>query len=129
VRTELKVLFGREIGGDETVSVGGQMNHSSHGMMTHESDTGASFNGCGSMVELMPSQARMTSLMSIVEGAAMGIVSGGTVQLNPPVVPPKIPPLPVPTYLPGELGSSWGARKKPEPTVRFESDQDPEPAS
>lgn len=119
----------RDIGGDETVNVGGQMNHSSHGMMTHESDTGASYNGCGSMVELMPSQARMTSLFSIVEGAAMAIVSGGTVQLNPPVVPPKIPPLPVPTYLPGALGSSWSTRKKPEPTAPFESDQDPEPAS
>ncbi len=119
----------REIGGDETVTVKGQMTHSSHGMMKHDSSTGASYEGCGSLVTLMPGQARMTSVISIVEGAAMSIASGGTVQLNPPVVPPKIPVIPVPKYLPGALASSYAARKVPEPTPPFESDQDPEPAS
>lgn len=119
----------RDISGDETVKVGGQMNHSSSGMMTHESETGASYEGCGSVVSLMPGQARVTSVVSIVEGDAMAIASGATVQLNPPAVPPKIPVIPVPKYLPGELGSSWGTRKKPEPTVRFESDQDPPPGA
>ena len=118
----------RQIGGDETVKVGGQMTHSSSGMMSHDSETGASYEGCGSVVELMPGQARMTSVMSVIEGDAMSVVSGGTVQLNPPVVPPKIPVIPVPKRLPGELGTSWGKRTKPEPTPRFESDQDPPPS-
>ena len=117
----------REIGGDETVKVGGQMNHSASGMMTHESEAGASYEGCGSVLELMPGQARLTSVTSIVQGDAMAIASGAMVQLNPPVVPPKIPVIPVPKHLPGELGSSWGKRATPEPTARFESDQDPPP--
>jgi hypothetical protein len=117
----------REIGGDETVKVGGQMNHSASGMMTHESESGASYEGCGSVLELMPGQARLTSVASIVEGDGMAVVSGAMVQLNPPVVPPKIPVIPVPKHLPGELGSSWGKRAVPQPTAPFESDQDPPP--
>ncbi len=117
----------RDIGGDETVKVGGQMNHSSSGMMTHESEAGASYEGCGSVLELMPGQGRLTAATSIVEGDVMAVVSGASVQLNPPVVPPKIPVIPVPKHLPGQLGSSWGKRAVPEPTARFESDQDPPP--
>ncbi|MGE5090900.1 MAG: phage baseplate assembly protein V [Bacillota bacterium] len=118
----------REIAGDETVTVKGQMTHSSEGMMTHESDTGASYEGCGSLMTLMPGQARMTSVMSIMEGDAMSVVSGATVQLNPPVVPPKVPVIPVPKYLPGALPSSHSVRNVPPPTPPFDSDQDPEPA-
>jgi hypothetical protein len=96
-------------------------------MMTYASDARALFKGCGSMLELMPTQARLTAVNSIVEGMAMAVVSATSVQLNPPVVPPRLPVLQVPQYLPGELGSSWGTRKRPEPTPRFESDQDPPP--
>ncbi|MEO8225898.1 MAG: phage baseplate assembly protein V [Gemmatimonadota bacterium] len=117
----------REIGGDETVTVKGQMTHSSDGMMQHDSSTGASYEGCGSLVTLMPGQARMTSVISVVEGDAMVIASGATVQLNPPIVAPKIPVIPVPKYLPGALASSHGVRKVPEPTPPFDSDQDPPP--
>jgi Uncharacterized protein conserved in bacteria len=117
----------REIAGDETVTVKGQMTHSSEGMMKHESDTGSSYEGCGSLMTLMPGQARMTSVMSIMEGDAMSVVSGGMVQLNPPVVPPKIPVIPVPTYLPGALPSSHVPQNVPDPTPPFDSDQDPEP--
>nr|MBA2626604.1 hypothetical protein [Gemmatimonadales bacterium] len=119
----------REIGGDETVTVKGQMTHSSEGMMKHESDTGGSYEGCGSLMTLMPGQARMTSVISVVEGDAMSVVSGATVQLNPPVVPPKIPVIPVPKYLPGALATSHGPRAKPEPTPPFDSDQDPAPST
>jgi hypothetical protein len=116
----------REIGGDETVTVKGQMTHSSEGMMKHESDTGGSYEGCGSLVTLMPGQARMTSVVSIMEGDAMSVVSGAMVQLNPPVVPPKIPVIPVPVYLPGALPTSHSVRNVPDPTPPFDSDQDPE---
>ncbi len=119
----------REIGGDETVTVGGQMHHSASGMMSHESETGASYEGCGSLVTLMPGQARMTSVVSVVEGDGMVVASGAMVQLNPPAVPPKIPEIPVPTQLPGALASSWGKRAVPQPTAPFDSDQDPPPAS
>lgn len=117
----------REIAGDETVTVKGQMTHSSEGMMKHESDTGGSYEGCGSLVTLMPGQARMTSVVSIVEGDGMSVVSGAMVQLNPPVVPPKIPVIPVPVYLPGALSTSHSVRNVPDPTPPFDSDQDPEP--
>ncbi len=118
----------RVIAGDETVTVKGQMTHESKGFMQLSSDLGGFYTGGGATVSLIPGQARMAAPISIIQGAAMAVVSGGTVQLNPPVVPPEPPKVSPPPILPGELGSSWGKRKVPPPTPRFESDGDPEPA-
>lgn len=117
----------RVIAGDETVTVKGQMTYESKGFMQLTSDTGGFYTGAGATVSLTPGQARMTAVTSIIQGSAMAIVSGAMVQLNPPVVPPELPKVSPPPVLPGQLGSSWGARKVPQPTPPFASDGDPAP--
>ncbi len=119
----------REIAGDETVKVKGQMTLESSGLMQHTSDQRTIVTGGGATVNLMTSEARMTGAQAIVQGQALAIVSAAMVQLNPPVVPPSPPAVSPPPRLPQPLGSSWGKRTKPDPTPPFASDQDPDPAT
>lgn len=117
----------RVIDGDETVKVKGQMTLESKGLMQLSADAGGVYTGAGATLRLMPDGGRLSSTTTIVEGQAMAVVSGAMVQLNPPVVPPALPVVSPPPVLPGALGTTWGTRKKPEPTPPFDSDQDPEP--
>ena len=117
----------RQIGGDETVAVEGQMTHTSKGTMRHEAELDAFFEAGGSKLGLQPGHAELSAVNAVLSGLGFAVVSGAMVQLNPPAVPPAPPVVPIPTRLPGALGSTWSARTVPEPTPPFDSDQDPEP--
>jgi len=117
----------RQIGGDETVAVEGQMTHTSKGTMRHEAELDAFIEAGGSKLGLQPGHAELSAVNAVLSGLGFAVVSGAMVQLNPPAVPPAPPVVPIPTRLPGALGSTWSARTVPEPTPPFDSDQDPEP--
>lgn len=118
----------REIGGDEKVTVGGGMDHSSDGVMKHAGSMAFLLSGGSAKASLTMDAVRLSGPMGVFDGGAMAVVTGGFVQLNPPVVPPEVPVVAPPAQLPGELKSSWAKRTVPAETPKFDSDQDPPPS-
>lgn len=119
----------REIGGDEKVTVSGRMDHSADGLMKHNGSLASVMTGGGSKLSLTADAARLAGVMGILDGGAMAIVTGGMVQLNPPVVPPELLLKTPPPQLPGELATTWAKRNVPAATPPFDTDQDPPPST
>ena len=119
----------RQIGGDETVTVSGRMDHSADGLMKHNGSLASIMTGGSSKLSLTMDAARLAGMIGILDGGAMAVVTGGMVQLNPPVVPPELPIKTPPPQLPGELATTWAKRNVPAPTPKFDSDQDPPPSA
>jgi hypothetical protein len=118
----------REIGGDESVTVGGGMDHSADGVMKHAGSMAFLLSGGSAKASLTMDAVRLSGPMGVFDGGAMAVVTGGLVQLNPPVIPPEIPLIVPPPQLPGELKSSWAKRSVPAETPKFDSAQDPPPS-
>ncbi len=117
----------RKIGGDVDVKIGGSLSCKVDSNVSHEGAT-VVIKGGGGKLSLTDASSVLEGAMTVIKASSMAVVTGGTVPLNPPVEPPEIPIVAIPPQLPDELKSSWGKRKVPEETPKFDSAQDPPPS-